>query len=102
MEIQAVVEKVILGLHGPFVVARSDRVAGSVTFSLDHPVWQEDDRPEVGMVVILSDIRQKTAGWRAMQARYLRPTDEISNQQAILERGASNEQAARHEERQAE
>ncbi len=73
---RAVVQKVIRdGPHGDYAVARSDEL-GSVTFSLDRKVWQEDDRPESGMFVILSLIRKKRAGWRALYGRFVKPDDE--------------------------
>lgn len=71
----AVVDKVIAGKHGDYAVAHSDRLS-SITFSLQTPVWQESDHPEEGMEVVLSDIRKKRAGWRAMSARFVRPSDE--------------------------
>ncbi len=71
----AIVEKVVLdGKHGPYAVARCDQI-GTVTFSLDKKVWQERDMPEEGFRVMLSDVRQKRAGWRAMSARFVRPSD---------------------------
>lgn len=77
---RAIVEKVIRsGPHGPYAVARSEqlgRESGSVTFSLDPTVWHEDDWPEPGTHVVLSDIRKKRAGWRAASGRYLKPSDE--------------------------
>lgn len=73
---QAVVEKIIQsGEHGPYVVARSSELDGSVTFSLDSKTWQEKDWPEPGTVVLLSDVRKKRAGWRAHRARFVRPSD---------------------------
>lgn len=73
---RAVVEKIIEGgRHGPYVVARSDEL-GSVTFSLDDPVWRESGRPEPGTCVMLSQIRKKRAGWRAYRGRFIGPSDE--------------------------
>jgi len=71
----AIVEKVILnGKHGPYAVARCDQI-GIVTFSLKNSVWEEKDMPEEGFRVMLSDVRQKRAGWRAMSVRFVRPFD---------------------------
>lgn len=73
---QAVVEKIILGgKHGPYAVASSKEI-GSVTFSLDRSVWQEEDRPEPGTWVMLSQLRKKRAGWRAQHGRFVVPSDE--------------------------
>lgn len=75
--IKAVVQKTVSnGRHGPYAVATSDEMTGSITFSLDPPVWQEDDVPESGVSVLLSDLRKKRAGWRALSGRFLRPSDE--------------------------
>jgi len=75
--IKAVVEKVIgNGKHGPFVVATSDAIRGSVTFSLEPTVWQEDEWPEEGAVVYLTNLREKRAGWRAKQGRHWLLSDE--------------------------
>lgn len=75
--IKAVVQKVIReGKHGPFAVTTSDQIDGSVTFSLESTVWEEDDWPEEGMTVFLGKLRQKRAGWRAKEGRFWRPSDE--------------------------
>lgn len=70
-----VVRVVKNGPHGPYAVGRSEDI-GSVTFSLDKPVWKEKRWPETGTVVILSQIIQKRAGWRAQLGRFARPSDE--------------------------
>lgn len=71
----AIVEKLILdGMHGPYAVARSDEL-GSITFSLDKSVWREKSFPNEGVYVMLSDVQQKRAGWRAMRGRFVRPSD---------------------------
>jgi hypothetical protein len=81
-----VVEKIIPeGKHCPYVVARVEGL-GSVTFSLDKEVWQEEDWPEPGTCVMLSKVRKKRAGWRAQQARFIEPSDE---QQQQDQKGAS-------------
>lgn len=72
---RAVVEKIILdGNHGPYAVARSEEL-GSITFSLDSKVWQEESWPERGTCVILSKIFEKRAGWRANHGRLVLPDD---------------------------
>jgi hypothetical protein len=84
---QAIVEKVIRrGKHGPYAVASSTEL-GSVTFSLDPPVWNEEAYPDRGTYVVLSNIQKKRAGWRARHGRFLRPADEqpvTSNQQPAV------------------
>ena len=62
------------GHNGPFFEAECE--IGKVTVSLDKSVWQEDDRPEGGIAVMLWDIRRKRQGWRAYRARFFRPSDE--------------------------
>lgn len=77
MEIKSVVQKVVSrGKHGPFAVATSETVEGSITFSLDKSVWHESDLPKEGVMVMLSDLRKKRAGWRAMSGRFYQPSDE--------------------------
>lgn len=74
---KAVVQKVILqGKHGSFVVATSEELKGSVTFSLEPTVWMEEEYPEEGVCVLLGKLRQKRAGWRAKTARFFKPSDE--------------------------
>ena len=86
----AVVQKVIReGKHGPFVVATSDQLDGSVTFSLEPTVWEEKDWPEEGMIVLLEKLRLKNAGWRAKKGRFLKPSDEqteIRKEQDMLKK----------------
>ena len=77
MIIVATVQKVIEnGRHGPFVVAISDNLKGSVTFSLREPGWSEKRWPEPGDVVVIEDVYKKRAGWRAKNARFFRPSDQ--------------------------
>lgn len=73
---KAIVEKIITdGPHGHYVVASSEEL-GSITFSLNKPVWREDDLPECGTFVALSSLRKKRRGWRAQQGRFWEPSDE--------------------------
>jgi hypothetical protein len=73
---RGVVQKISpFGRHGPYAIATIEGL-GSVTFSLERGVWDEDDEPKPGEIVILSKLREKRAGWRAMQARYAKPSDE--------------------------
>ncbi len=74
----AVVQKVVKnGHHGPYAVATVADFE-SVTFSLLSPIWMEEGEPEPGTYVILSDIQKKRSGWRAMRARFFRPSDDSS------------------------
>jgi len=85
----AIVEKLILdGKHGPYAVAKSEKI-GAVTFALDSSVWLEKCMPDEGICVMLSDLRKKRAGWRAMSARFQRPSD---IQQSSIESTESPEQ----------
>ncbi len=78
-QLEAVVQAVLTGRHGDYVVTRSGQVVGSITFSLDSGVWQGSERPKSGEVVMLSDIRPKRAGWRAHKARYVQLSDRITS-----------------------
>ena len=63
----------------PYAAAMADGIQKPVTFSLDpdHHVWKETEFPTIGTRVILSDIRKNDKGWRAQNARFLRPEDEV-------------------------
>lgn len=74
-EHRALVEKVVEGRHGPYAVARVERL-GVVTFSLDQGVWPEKSRPEPGTEVMLTEVIKKRAGWRALHSRFVTPADE--------------------------
>lgn len=84
--IKAVVEKVFPeGRHGPYVVATSDRIEGSVTFSLEPTVWKEDEWPEEGTEVLLENLRKKRAGWRAKKGRFWKLSDEQAERSNVVE-----------------
>jgi len=75
--VRAIVQKVVPeGDHGPFAVAEAEGLEGSTTFSLEPTVWQEEEWPEEGMIVVLGKLRKKRAGWRAKTGRFLQPSDE--------------------------
>lgn len=75
--LKAVVQAIIpQGKHGPFAVATSEGLDGSVTFSLEPTVWKEAEWPEEGMCVFLANLRQKRAGWRAKLGRFWKLSDE--------------------------
>lgn len=61
------------GQHGPYAVAVSDDLKGSVTFSLKRPIWKAKKWPNPGDIVLLSDVRERAQGWRAMAGRFSRP-----------------------------
>jgi hypothetical protein len=72
------VEKVVVdGRYGSYAVIRVEKL-GAITFSLKPPVWNESDHPEQGMFVVLSEVRRKRAGWRAMKGRFMKPSDQKS------------------------
>lgn len=74
---RAVVQRVVRGgQHGPYAVCTSEELEGSVTVSLESPVWEDEVLPERGMYVVLSQIRRKRAGWRAFKGRLVNPSDE--------------------------
>ena len=74
---KTVVQRIVSdGRHGPYAIAISEAIGGSITFSLEDNVWHEREAPECGVVVILSGLRKKRAGWRANHGRYLKPSDE--------------------------
>jgi hypothetical protein len=76
-DVIAVVQKIVSkGKHGAFVVAKADKLEGSITFSLESTVWQEQSYPEAGEMVYLTNLRKKRAGWRAKKGRYYNPSDE--------------------------
>ena len=80
MDYRGMVEKVVGGRHGPYVVVRVEDL-GSVTFSLDEKSWPEEDAPEPGTEVMLTKVIKKRAGWRALHSRYVTPADEDKQQQ---------------------
>lgn len=77
---RSIVQRVVpIGPHGPYAMACSEELEGSITFSLDPKVWQEDEWPEEGSIVVLSRIVEKRAGWRARCGRFSGPADKRSN-----------------------
>ncbi|MFI5240413.1 MAG: hypothetical protein ACHQUB_01770 [Candidatus Saccharimonadia bacterium] len=94
--LNATVQAVLPGPHGPYVVATAVGLFGSITFALSEPVWLETDTPERGAMVVLSDLRRKQAGWRALSARYFRPEDEQSSIQQLENGELSIEQRHRN------
>jgi hypothetical protein len=79
--IKALVKKVVPGSPGktPYVVAVSNRVRGSITFSVKPDVWKEERPPEVNRFVFLTELVEKggkKGGWRALSARFWQPSDE--------------------------
>ena len=79
MSIKAVVQAIEPnGKHGPYAITTTNNknIDGSITFLLEPPIWQEEEWPEPGEIVLLDKVRKKSAGWRAREARYLQPSDE--------------------------
>lgn len=81
-QFRAVVQAVADGKHGPYAIAEVEGLGekpppfdGSLTFSISECVWSENVWPTAGEVVVLSQLRKKKAGWRAMKARFLQPSD---------------------------
>lgn len=74
-EVVAMVTSLQQGRQGPYAVAKSDVVEGSITFSLSPPTWSEGEQPEPAHFVVLSGIRRMSAGWRASRARFYGPAD---------------------------
>lgn len=78
--IRGVVQEIVKGKHGNYVVVTPDpkvgKIRGSITFSLNNPCWKEQDLPEKGVLVVLSQLRMKKAGWRAKRARFYEPEDD--------------------------
>lgn len=74
--VRAVAQKIVHGRYGRYVVAISDEILGSITFFLTYPYWKEVEDPEAGTILVLSKLRKKRAGWRSLDARYLKPSDE--------------------------
>jgi hypothetical protein len=72
--VQATVSNIELGgKHGPYAVTHNSEM-GSITFSLSVDVWSEEDNPEHGEIVMLSEFRKMTGGWRAMKAHRIYPS----------------------------
>lgn len=74
--VQAIVED---GRHGPYAVATSEDIEGTITFSLSPDVWKEVEWPKPGFDVLLINVVSKRAGWRALEARFIRPSSRTTN-----------------------
>ena len=79
-EVVAVVQGIVAGNHGRYVVAISNDIEDSITFSLGKEIWQERDDPEPGIYVVLSELRKKRSGWRAYKARFFRPNNGLKEE----------------------
>jgi len=71
-----------VGHRGPYAIAKSEEL-GSITFSLNEPVWREKDWPENGTWVALEQLIKKRAGWRAQQGRFMKPSDQPTTARSI-------------------
>jgi len=69
-KVVAVVQDVVNGKHGIYVVTTSDEINGSITFSLRKEVWQEKENPKAGDCVVLLELHKRRRGWRASKARF--------------------------------
>lgn len=83
MDVKAVVKRVVNGKHGFYVIAYSEEISGSITFSLKSSCWLEDGTPESKSIVVLSKLVKKQNGWRAREARYFQPSDEKNEKEVI-------------------
>ena len=75
---------VLEGKHGPYAAACSIEQGFQgeyITFSLESPVWNESSWPEPGHDVVLDNLTHKKSGWRAGFARFLRPANNLSDNQ---------------------
>lgn len=68
------------GRSGPYATAVAKGVEGTITFSLDPPVWDGAVAPPPGAAVFLSDIYMHRVGnvekgWRSLSARLATPAD---------------------------
>jgi len=86
--------------HGPHVIAkvpRSKEIKGTITFSLNKSVWKEKRWPEPGTWVFLADIEERRAGWRALFARFWKPTDrqQLSTHTESTKQGLEPKQSPR-------
>lgn len=82
------------GKHGPYAMCfdESGVIQSPITFSLLSPTWREDDQPEGGTKVVLSKLRRKKAGWRALEARYLGPQDEAAEDSPVTQPATSHKE----------
>lgn len=77
--VEAVVEKIIPeGKHGAYAVARSQAL-GPITFSLASNAWREESWPELGTIVVLTQVTKRFAGWRALNGRLFVPSDNTTS-----------------------
>ncbi len=69
------------GRHNvPYVVtwptdATTRAELGSITVEVSSDVWEGKSPPKKGEFLVISDVREKPAGWNAHSARYFRPED---------------------------
>lgn len=77
--VQKTISSKVVG-KGSYAVTTSEGVDGSVTFSLNKPIWAESEWPEPGTYVILTGVFKTRSGWRARKARLYGLRDENSCQ----------------------
>lgn len=76
--------------NGPYATAHAKGVTGSITFSLRSSVWKEEVPPTPGCIVILDNLIQQRAGWRALSARLFQPEDEQGQEPKQPKKSARN------------
>ena len=106
-ELQALIIKVIDGKHGFYAVtvASFDGEEIFITFSLKKEVLEEEISfaSEVlsqlpGTQVVLSNLIKKRNGWRALHARFFKPSDEPSPSDEEVPSQSSKQNSERKEE----
>ena len=92
LELLATIIKIVPGEHGFYAVTASSFNGKEIfiTFSLKKEVLEEEIslKQEVlqqlpGTSVVLSNIIRKRSGWRALHARFFKPSDESSNKEVL-------------------
>jgi hypothetical protein len=77
--LKAVIHRVYAGgPHGDYALAlpKDSGPIDKLTFSLNPSVWKENNRPQEGEIVRLSQLVEKRAGWQAKEARFWSVEDE--------------------------
>jgi len=69
------------GRNGPYALAESSALEGTIWFSLEDGSWIELTPPNVGDRVVLEDVYGSRKGWRTNSARLYRPEDARDNTQ---------------------
>lgn len=75
---EAIVKNVIRGVESPYVVTITKDDQYSITFSLKKPVWDESSDPEIGELVLLSEIYTTSGGYRSKKAKRIHLGDIVN------------------------